>query len=89
MSMVPFGFVRREAAPIDGDIGCAQGRAMNPGTYDSVRDEAVVAWLDDATEHARANAQAKLLYCLECVRYELIEMKHEAGLATPPWSRKD
>ncbi len=62
---------------------------MNPGTYDSVRDEAVVAWLDDATEHAHANAQAKLLYCLECVRNELIQMKHEAGLATPPWSRKD
>ena len=55
---------------------------MNPGTYDSVRDEAVVAWIDDATEHARADAQAKLLYCLECVRNELIQMKHEAGL--PP-----
>jgi hypothetical protein len=52
---------------------------MNPGTHDSVYDEAVVAWLDNATEHARANAQAKLLYCLECVRSELIQMKHEAG----------
>ena len=72
------------------DIGCAQGRrAMNPGTHDSVYDEAVVAWLDNATEHARANAQAKLLYCLECVSNELIEMKREAGLATRPWSRKD
>ena len=55
---------------------------MNPGTCDSVRDEAVVAWLDNATEHAHANAQAKLLYFLECVRNELIQMKHEAGL--PP-----
>ena len=33
------------------DIGCAQERAMNPGTYDSVHEEAVVAWLDNATEH--------------------------------------
>ncbi len=62
---------------------------MNPEPYDGVLDEAVVAWLDDATEHARADAQAKLLCCLECVRNELIEMKHEAGLATRPWSRKD
>ena len=62
---------------------------MNPGTHDGVHDEAVFSWLDDATEHARANAQAKLLCCLECVRNELIEMKHEGGLATRPWSRKD
>ena len=62
---------------------------MNPGTHDGVHDEAVFSWLDDATEHARANAQAKLLCCLECVRSGLIEIKHVAGLATRPSSRKD
>ena len=63
---------------------------MNLDTHEEVHDKAVVAWLDDAIGHARADSQGKILYCLECVRNELIEMKHEAaGSATPPWSRKD
>ena len=62
---------------------------MDLDTLEGAYDETVVAWLDNAIERARADAQSKSVYCLECVRNELIEMKHEAGLATPPWSRKD
>ncbi len=53
-------------------------------SLESVHDEAVVSWAENAMEHARANDQAKLLSYLECVRNELIEMGHEAGLATRP-----
>jgi len=62
---------------------------MDPDTLEGAYDETIVAWLDNAIELARADAQARSVYCLECVRNELIEMKHEAGLATPPWSRED
>ncbi|MDP8973223.1 MAG: hypothetical protein M3N45_08600 [Actinomycetota bacterium] len=62
---------------------------MDLDSLEGAYDETVVAWLDNAIEHARADARAKPLYCLECVRNELIKMKHEAGLATPPWSRED
>ncbi len=57
---------------------------MELDTQESVHDEAVVSWLENAMNHARANDQAKLLSYLECVRNELIEMGHEAGLATRP-----
>ena len=62
---------------------------MDLDTLEGAYDETVVAWLDNAIERARADAQAKSVYCLECVRNELIEMKHESGLSTPPWSRKE
>lgn len=62
---------------------------MDLDTLEDAYDETVVAWLDNAIEHARADARARSVYCLECVRNELIEMKHEAGLATRPWSRKE
>jgi hypothetical protein len=62
---------------------------MDLDTHEGAYDETVVAWLDNAIEQARASAQAKSVYCLECVRNELVEMKHEAGLATRPWSRKN
>ncbi len=62
---------------------------MELDTHKSAYDETVVSWVENAIAHAHDNDQVKLLSCLECVRNELIEMKHEAGLATPPWSRKD
>ncbi len=57
---------------------------MELGTHKSVHDEAVASWLENAIEHARAQNQSKLLRYLECVSNELIEMGHEAGLATRP-----
>ncbi len=53
-------------------------------SLESVHDEAVASWLENAIEHARAQNQSKLLRYLECVSNELIEMGHEAGLATRP-----
>ncbi len=55
---------------------------MELDTQESVHDEAVVSWAENAMEHARANDQAKLLSYLECVRNELTEMRHETGFAT-------
>lgn len=57
---------------------------MDLDTHKSVYDEGVVSWLENAMEHARANDQVKLLFCLECVSNELTEMRHETGLATRP-----
>ena len=57
---------------------------MDLDTHKSVYDEAVVSWLEDSIEHARAQSQGKLLVCLECVRNELTEMRHETELATRP-----
>ena len=57
---------------------------MHLDTHKSVYDEAVVSWLENAIAHAHDNDQVKLLSCLECVRNELIEMRHETELATRP-----
>ena len=54
---------------------------MDLDTHGSVHDEAVVLWLEDSIEHARAQNQGKLLGYLECVRNELTEMKHETRFA--------
>ncbi len=57
---------------------------MELDTHKSVYDEAVVYWVENAIAHAHDNDQVKLLSCLECVRNELIEMRHETELATRP-----
>ncbi len=57
---------------------------MNLDTHKSAYDETVVSWLENAIVHAHDNDQSKLLSCLECVRNELIEMRHETELATRP-----
>ena len=54
---------------------------MDLDTHGSVHDEAVVSWLEDSIERARAQNQGKLLGYLECVRNELTEMKHETRFA--------
>jgi hypothetical protein len=46
-------------------------------SLESVHDEAVVTWLENAMKHARTNDQGKLLSCLECVGNELAEMRNE------------
>ncbi len=53
-------------------------------SLESVHDEAVASWLENAIEHARAQNQSKLLRYLECVSNELIEMGHETRLAANP-----
>ena len=53
---------------------------MDLDTHGSVHDEAVVLWLEDSIEHARAQNQGKLLGYLECVSNELAEMRRETRL---------
>ncbi len=57
---------------------------MDLATHESLYDETVVLWLENAVEHARARNQGKPLGYLECVRNELTEMRYETELVTRP-----
>ncbi len=57
---------------------------MDLDIQESVHEEGVVSWLENAIEHAQAQSQGKLLGYLECVRDELTEMRHETGFAANP-----
>ncbi len=54
---------------------------MHLDSLESVYDETVVSWLENAIKHAHTQNQDKLLGYLECVSNELTEMRHETGLA--------
>jgi hypothetical protein len=57
---------------------------MDLDIQESVHEEGVVSWLENAIEHAQAQSQGKLLGYLECVRDELTEMRYETGFAANP-----
>ena len=61
---------------------------MELDRHESVYDKTVMSWLDNAMEHAHARNQGKLLACLECVRNELTEMRHETELPARRYRRR-